>query len=452
MRLLSGIFIALVFLMPDPLLAAPQRNTQLLECSHWMTSPVFDEFANHAVIRGKYGEKVFLRKANPDLCAQSDLHMGAECQPALSTAAGSTVTVGHVCGIWAYVEHATEVHKRKKWVSGWIADSRLKMIPPSKEDLQKQEEWKDHRLKNESELEQAIYRGDKEEVSKILTNDNTLKQSRHALVRAMIENRPDIVAIAIQHGARPDDDSASCQRELNIAANNSEILRQLIKAGWNPDCRQQSKNAEGLTALMYVAAKRRVGATPLTEPINKLPSSDPVETAKILVGAGADLNLTDSWRGNALRHALEANNVDVAAYLLDAGVEVNDVIDDSISVGVQQGNTTLMEALFWYTLTWDPTMIKLLLEHGANVNVINQNNYDAECDRTTKGKCTFAGQTVLTRSAEDGYLTIVKLLLEHGADPLLARKDGALPADIARQNGHPDVAKVIDEYIQKRKK
>lgn len=436
------------FLLLSPLPAAAGQDLPV--CVHWHTAFVFDEFADHAVLTGKGVGKAYL--ANPDLCAQKNLNMGDECKPAFSLKVGETVSIGHVCGKWTYVKHETQVERRKKWISGWIENRRLKKIPPSQEILKKREEWDKHRHKNDSELANAIYRGDIEHISEILSADKSSKQARLALGIATVQNRPDIVAISLAHGARPDDDPVECFRLLNVAANNVEILRQLINAGWPPDCRVQSKHSDERTVLMGIASKRRVWATPNREPIDVRPGSDPVEAAKVLVAAGANLNLVDSHGGTALRHTLQANNVDVAAYLLNAGIDVNNTIDDSTSMGVQHGNTTLMEALFWYTLTWDPTMIKLLLEHGADANYLNQRDYDGDCDKTTKGKCTFAGQTVLTRAAEDGYSTIVRLLLEHGANPELPRKDGALPADIARENGHADVAALIDGYLRKERK
>lgn len=62
---------------------------------------------------------------------------------------------------------------------------------------------------------------------------------------------------------------------------------------------------------------------------------------------------------------------------------------------------------------------------------------------------TLGGVTALHIAAENGYLALTRLLLEHGADPHLARSDGVLPADIARQNVHPAVTALIEEYFDR---
>ena len=94
-------------------------------------------------------------------------------------------------------------------------------------------------------------------------------------------------------------------------------------------------------------------------------------------------------------------------------------------------------------------MIELLLRHGADVNYRSKLRYDENCDRTTSGKCTFRGQTALTRAATEEHYTIVKLLLENGANPLLPREDGKSPRQVACDWKHIDVAKLIKKYEDK---
>jgi ankyrin repeat protein len=181
---------------------------------------------------------------------------------------------------------------------------------------------------------------------------------------------------------------------------------------------------------------------------------DSAALAARLLAAGADPNVADLAGQTALFLAAEANNVDVATVLLQFGANPN-ISTDAVSseegrgMGDQSGSTPLMRAYNWYTLTLDPTMVQLLLDHGADPNYGNNTDYDSECDTTTQGKCTFEGQTVLTRAAEDGDYTVVRVLLDHGADPHVSRSDGALPADIARTNGHAKVADLIESYLSK---
>ena len=59
-------------------------------------------------------------------------------------------------------------------------------------------------------------------------------------------------------------------------------------------------------------------------------------------------------------------------------------------------------------------------------------------------------QTVLTAAAENGYFEVVRILLEHGADPLKPRHDGQVPAEVAKKAGHRDVAALIEKYAGRR--
>jgi len=219
----------------------------------------------------------------------------------------------------------------------------------------------------------------------------------------------------------------------------------VMSAGGKATCNE----GHGLTPLMAAAYIHRASLG-LSRALGWMPNPDPtpVEVAGLLVEHGADVNAQMAGE-TALRRTLQDNNVDVARYLLDAGADPN---VGRVNYGYQSGDTVLMAAIGWYGLTLDPTMLRLLLEHKADVNFHNAAAYDARCDGTTKGSsgaCVWAGQTALTRAAMDGSLTVVKMLLQFGADPVRPRSDGVLPAELAREYGHPDVAAVIEEYARR---
>jgi ankyrin repeat protein len=176
---------------------------------------------------------------------------------------------------------------------------------------------------------------------------------------------------------------------------------------------------------------------------------DPAAMMQLFLRHRADLNIKDVWGGTPLRATVEKNNVDIAELLLEAGADVNNYIDNSTSIGEQSGNTVLMQAVHWYSYRWDPTLVKLLLRHRADVDFRNDLQYDEECDKTTSGKCTFRGQTALTRAATEGAYDIAKLLLDSGANPTLSRGDGATPVSIARANGHPQIAQLVEKYVKR---
>lgn len=77
------------------------------------------------------------------------------------------------------------------------------------------------------------------------------------------------------------------------------------------------------------------------------------------------------------------------------------------------------------------TMAKLLIDHGAEVNVAQH-----------------GGWTPLHQAAAHGQNEIVRLLLEHGANPQAVSEDGKSPADMARQNSHKSTVKLLEAQAQ----
>ncbi len=70
--------------------------------------------------------------------------------------------------------------------------------------------------------------------------------------------------------------------------------------------------------------------------------------------------------------------------------------------------------------------LKLLVEHGADVNMTQAGRY-----------------TPLDEASENGNLDIVKYLVGHGAKVNAKDDDGKTAVDIANENGHPDVVKFL---------
>lgn len=83
-------------------------------------------------------------------------------------------------------------------------------------------------------------------------------------------------------------------------------------------------------------------------------------------------------------------------------------------------------------------IVRAMLDLGAKVD-----------GGTTSGKCTVQGQTALTRAVAVGYHDVVELLLEHGANPDIARTDGATPLEIARSKGDREMMELIERHSRK---
>lgn len=117
---------------------------------------------------------------------------------------------------------------------------------------------------------------------------------------------------------------------------------------------------------------------------------------------------------NAENLALVAKRGDLEAVvrLLESGVNVD-----------TEDNKHHATALMWAAHEGYPDIVRLLIEHGAEID---------------KRKAT--NETALWFAAQKGHLEAVKVLVQHGADiNIIGWEDGSA-LDIARKNGHLEIA------------
>jgi ankyrin repeat protein len=194
-----------------------------------------------------------------------------------------------------------------------------------------------------------------------------------------------------------------------------------INRGGLPDRGRRDPVKGGMTALLYAA---REGA-------------DAAMTT--LIKRGANLELAEANGMTPLLMALLNNQLGSARQLIDAGANVN--------VADFYGRTPLWAAVEYRNLDMNnriedsPTtnnidraasmpLIKLLLDKGANVNARTR-----EVPPSRKwlyalndvSWVDYTGQTPFLRAAFSGDTTVMRLLLDHGADPNLATYGGTTP-------------------------
>ncbi len=414
--------------------SAYASDASVPECVHWTNAFVFTEFMPHAEVVGTQGQRLFLFKQNPQVCEHDKLE---SCDTKRYLLTGDRVTIGHICEKWAHIQFQS----RKNASVGWVEYARLKSVPLDKASLEARSKWKPPTPNDP--LAKAVETGDISIVKPLLKSKEGIN---NALDLSVQYRKPRLVTELLELGARPEKTVDPCKLMIDAIQGSPDIMALLLDAGGQINC---TIHVQGISPLKAFAMSSRA-ARPIWAAMghSRDPGiDDPARFLKLFLQHDVNFNIKDVWNGTPLRATLENNNVDIAILLLDAGADVNNYIDDSTSVGEQHGNTILMEAIFWHSLRWDASLIKVLLEHGADVNFRNGLSYDEECDKATSGKCTFRGQTALTRAAEDGLYAVVKLLLEHGANPTLPRNDGATPSEIALNNGHAEIAKLIDGYV-----
>jgi ankyrin repeat protein len=281
---------------------------------------------------------------------------------------------------------------------------------------------------------------------------------------AAINGNSTIVAALLKSGADPTAVKTGGQTILMTAARtgNPDVVRLLLEHG--PGDVNARETSYGETALMWAAsenhpaaaklliehgadvnlrstkldyAKDRFGLEGVTTvlphgswtPLMYAARQGSSAAARVLADNGASLNLKDPDGTTALIFAIINSHFDTAALLINKGADPN--LADST------GMAALYAAVDMSTLgevygrparqpssgdTSALDLIKLLLNHGANPN--GQLRTPTLFRAHTPGEPNLGdGATPLMRAAKNGDAAAMRLLLENGADPELAQKN-----------------------------
>jgi ankyrin repeat protein len=160
-----------------------------------------------------------------------------------------------------------------------------------------------------------------------------------------------------------------------------------------------------------------------------------VESARLLVAAGADVNAPASDGKDALGLAIFNGNYELASFLIDSKAQVNRADTQGFTPLFWAVDRRNMETApnFPWMVTADPLpLIRKLLEAGADPNALVNNTPRARM-RAGSPRIVFA--TALMRAAFSGDLELVKLLLAKGADPAVVSKDNETVLEAAAALG-----------------
>ena len=238
-----------------------------------------------------------------------------------------------------------------------------------------------------------------------------------ALMWAVRENRADSVKLLLAHGAELDVRTrigkTPAPRSPNAGGGSHGAG--IVRSGW-PERGFQDATPGGMTALLYAARDGRSGL------------------ARSLAEAKANVNLAEANGLTPLMLAILNNHIDLANYLLEHGADVN--------ARDFWGRTPLWAAVELRNLDVDKSgengvdrgaalkLIMTLLDRSANVNARTQEVPPIRRWIEPVGDLSwvdFTGQTPFLRAALSGDITVMRLLLQHGADPNIATFAGTTP-------------------------
>jgi ankyrin repeat protein len=223
-----------------------------------------------------------------------------------------------------------------------------------------------------------------------------VRENKSAAVRLLLDRHSEVNA-ATRIGKTP-------ERRPPGAGGGSHGVG-IVRGGW-PDRGYQDATPGGMTPLLYAA---RDGS---------------VEISRMLLEAGADVNLPEANKISPLLMAITNGHMDVARLFLDRGAAVN-AVDF-------WGRSPLWAAVEMRDVELSRTgehdvdrqralaFIATLLDHGANPNARTAEVPPLRRFLMGLGDLSwvdFTGQTPFLRAALSGDIAAMRLLLEKGADP-----------------------------------
>ncbi|KAJ4426036.1 hypothetical protein ANN_27663 [Periplaneta americana] len=192
--------------------------------------------------------------------------------------------------------------------------------------------------------------------------------------------------------------------------------------------RLEMRDSDHRTPLFWAAVKGRL------------------ETVKMLVDKGANVNTDDAWKQTPLYYAISGCHVEVVKFLIENGANVK-VCD-------KDGDSVIFTAL----LSGNLDILRLLIDKGADVDACNKlsksliftavERGNEDIVRLLIGKgadvnaCNMYGESPVFAAVEEGNVDIVELLLDNNADINACNNYGESPLFTAVEEGYVDIVRL----------
>ena len=313
-------------------------------------------------------------------------------------------------------------------------------------------------------LQWAVYDGNVAEAKRLLRAGANVSIANNygatPMSLAAEVGNAEMIAVLLEAGANVESPNADGQTALLAVARtgNVKAAQVLLAAGATVDAREQFG---GQTALMWASARRHPemmrlliangadvnarsavrdyqrhvtaegrpksldsgGFTPLLYAARENCSA----CVDVLLEKGADINLPDPDDVSPLLVAIMNANWDLAQQLIESGADVNqwDLYGEAplfTAINLRNRIDGGRASIDRTNKATGLSIVKLLLDRGANPN--QQLSFKPS---NLTGTTNTRGATPLIRAANNGDLDVVKLLLEHGADATVYMADRQTP-------------------------
>jgi ankyrin repeat protein len=254
-----------------------------------------------------------------------------------------------------------------------------------------------------------------------------------ALMIAARTGKVDAVRVLIDRGAKVNGQETwggTTAVMWAVSEKHPEVAKLLIERGADVNARSyyvpsaSGRGFEGTTPVAQKPGKEfEEFASGWLTPLMFAARENDLESARLLVKAGADINAQSGDGKDALSLAFFDGSYDVAGFLIDSHANVNQKDAQRFTPlfwAVDRRNMETAPNFPWME-TRDPLpLIKKLLDAGADPNALINSTPRA---RMREGSPRLVYATTLMRAALAGDVELTRLLLAHGADPHIISKD-----------------------------
>ena len=249
--------------------------------------------------------------------------------------------------------------------------------------------------------------------------NGALTMGETPLMTAARSGNVQVVELLLEHGA--DVNAAEHERGQTalmwaVAQQQADVARLLIDRGADLRARttvwHQLENTAGNTNPSGNFRMAHGGSTPLL----LVARHGDVDTARVLVDAGADVNDRAAAGTSTLTIAAHSGHAPLAIYLLEQGANPN---------ATEAGYTALHAAV----LRGEVKLVGALLEHGADANALVEHGTPGRrfsADYSIRHQ--LIGASAFWLAAKYGELEILRTLSGHGASPLAMPDSNSMSA------------------------
>lgn len=237
---------------------------------------------------------------------------------------------------------------------------------------------------------------------------------------------------------------------------NAEAVKALLDRGANPAAREtwrgqtalmwavEQDHLEAARALLEKGADVRATSDGGFTPLLFAARNGNVEFAKLLLGAGSDVNESTPEDGTVLVVASASGREEFSIYLLEQGADPNaadaygfTALHYAMQKGISGVSSSEDKPGYYAAPPNLPGLVKALLAHGANPNAQIAMDYvpHTRAPFRQTNPISLIGATPFFLAAASVDASLMQTLVDGGADPNLALKDGTTPLMVAAGMG-----------------